>query len=58
MTEQIETSLCHISSFAPFDDISGASHFPIYNTGTFDLKNKKVIKFMIIQEVIIQQEKF
>ena len=36
MSEQIETSLCHISKFAPFDDISGASHFPIYNTGTID----------------------
>ncbi|MBU0923278.1 PLP-dependent aspartate aminotransferase family protein [bacterium] len=41
MTEQIETSLCHIASFAPFDDITGASHFPIYNTGTFDLKKQK-----------------
>mgnify|MGYP000125425611 CR=1 FL=1 len=41
MNEQIETSLCHIAKFAPFDDISGASHFPIYNTGTFDLKKQK-----------------
>ena len=41
MTEQIETSLCHMASFAPFDDVSGASHFPIYNTGTFDLKKQK-----------------
>ena len=41
MTEQIETSLCHIASFAPFDDTTGASHFPIYNTGTFDLKKQK-----------------
>ena len=40
MTGQIETSLCHIAKFAPFDDVSGASHFPIYNTGTFDLKTK------------------
>ena len=40
MSEQIETSLCHISKFAPFDDVSGASHFPIYNTGTFDLKKQ------------------
>jgi cysteine-S-conjugate beta-lyase len=40
MTEQIETSLCHIASFAPFEDKSGASHFPIYNTGTFDLKKQ------------------
>ncbi len=41
MTEQIETSLCHMASFAPFDDVRGASHFPIYNTGTFDLKKQK-----------------
>ena len=41
MREQIETSLCHMASFAPFDDVSGASHFPIYNTGTFDLKKQK-----------------
>lgn len=58
MSEQLETSLCHISKFAPFDDITGSSHFPIYNTGTFDLKNKLAIRFMIIQEVTIQQEKF
>ena len=44
MNEQIETSLCHIAKFAPFDDISGASHFPIYNTGTFDLKKQKGAK--------------
>ena len=41
MTEQIETSLCHMASFALFDDVSGVSHFPIYNTGTFDLKKQK-----------------
>lgn len=41
MYKQIETSLCHIAKFAPFDDVSGASHFPIYNTGTFDLKKQK-----------------
>lgn len=40
MSEQIETSLCHIASFAPFEDKTGASHFPIYNTGTFDLKKQ------------------
>ena len=40
MSEQLETSLCHISKFAPFDDITGSSHFPIYNTGTFDLKKQ------------------
>ena len=27
MNKQIETSLCHIAKFAPFDDVSGASHF-------------------------------
>ncbi|XPS40585.1 hypothetical protein ACN2C3_02670 [Aliarcobacter butzleri] len=57
MSEQIETTLSHISKFAPFEDIYGASHFPIYNTGTFDLKSKKVKKSMIIQEVTILQEK-
>ncbi|MCT7578550.1 trans-sulfuration enzyme family protein [Aliarcobacter butzleri] len=41
MSEQIETTLSHISKFAPFEDIYGASHFPIYNTGTFDLKKQK-----------------
>ena len=28
----------HYKIFAPFDEVTGASHFPIYNTGTFDLK--------------------
>ena len=36
----IETSLSHITKYAPFEDPSGASHFPIYNTGTFDLKKQ------------------
>lgn len=36
----IETSLSHLTKFAPFKDPSGASHFPIYNTGTFDLKKQ------------------
>jgi cystathionine beta-lyase len=40
MKKNIETSLCHISKFAPFDEVTGASHFPIYNTGTFDLKKQ------------------
>lgn len=40
MKKHVETSLSHIASFAPFDDIAGASHFPIYNTGTFDLKKQ------------------
>ena len=40
MKKHVETSLSHIASFAPFDDVAGASHFPIYNTGTFDLKKQ------------------
>ena len=40
MKKNIETSLCHIAKFAPFDEVTGASHFPIYNTGTFDLKKQ------------------
>lgn len=40
MNKHIETKLSHIASFAPFEDIAGASHFPIYNTGTFDLKKQ------------------
>lgn len=38
--KHIETSLSHIAKFAPFEEQSGASHFPIYNTGTFDLKKQ------------------
>lgn len=40
MNKHIETNLSHIAKFAPFEDIAGASHFPIYNTGTFDLKKQ------------------
>ena len=40
MFKHIETSLSHISKFAPFAEQTGASHFPIYNTGTFDLKKQ------------------
>lgn len=40
MKKHIETSLSHIAKFAPFKEPSGASHFPIYNTGTFDLKKQ------------------
>ncbi len=40
MKKSIETSISHIASYAPFEDIAGASHFPIYNTGTFDLKKQ------------------
>jgi len=38
--KHIETSLSHIAAFAPFEEQTGASHFPIYNTGTFDLKKQ------------------
>lgn len=40
MKQHLETSLSHITKFAPFAEQSGASHFPIYNTGTFDLKKQ------------------
>ncbi|WP_044415806.1 trans-sulfuration enzyme family protein [Halarcobacter anaerophilus] len=38
---KVETALSHITKYAPFEDIAGASHFPIYNTATFDLKKQK-----------------
>jgi cystathionine beta-lyase len=38
--QHIETSLSHIAKFAPFEEQTGSSHFPIYNTGTFDLKKQ------------------
>jgi len=40
MQEKIETKLSHLAKYAPFEDVAGASHFPIYNTGTFDLKKQ------------------
>lgn len=40
MHKNIETSLAHIQDFASIKDPYGASHFPIYNTGTFDLKKQ------------------
>jgi len=40
MKQHVETSLSHITKFAPFTEQTGASHFPIYNTGTFDLKKQ------------------
>ena len=40
MSLHVETSLAHIQEFASKKDIYGASHFPIYNTGTFDLKKQ------------------
>lgn len=41
MDRQIETDIAHIQEFASQKDQYGASHFPIYNTGTFDLKKQK-----------------
>ncbi len=41
MKEKLETTLCHLTKFAPFEDTTGSSHFPIYNTATFDLKKQK-----------------
>ena len=36
----IETLLAHTSEFGGISDIYGASHFPIYQTATFDLKKQ------------------
>ncbi len=41
MYKNIETASSHVAKFAPIEDKSGASHFPIYNTATFDLKKQK-----------------
>lgn len=38
MYKNLETALCHLKEFAAIKDSTGASHFPIYNTATFDLK--------------------
>lgn len=40
MSLHVETDLAHIQDFANQTDKHGASHFPIYNTGTFDLKKQ------------------
>lgn len=40
MNKHIETQLSHIQDFSTNKDPYGASHFPIYNTGTFDLKKQ------------------
>ncbi|WP_419770831.1 MAG: trans-sulfuration enzyme family protein [Candidatus Marinarcus sp.] len=40
MDKHIETQLSHIQEFSTTKDPFGASHFPIYNTGTFDLKKQ------------------
>ncbi len=40
MENHLETKLAHIQDFATRKDPYGASHFPIYNTGTFDLKQQ------------------
>ncbi len=41
MTKNIETKIAHLQEFAAQKDQYGASHFPIYNTGTFDLKKQE-----------------
>ena len=40
MNRAIETDLAHLNEFSAQKDIYGASHFPIYNTATFDLKKQ------------------
>ncbi len=40
MNKHVETKLAHIQDFSSKKDPYGASHFPIYNTGTFDLKQQ------------------
>jgi len=40
MSLHVETDLAHLQDFATKPDRHGASHFPIYNTGTFDLKKQ------------------
>ncbi len=40
MNRAIETNLAHLNEFSEQKDIYGASHFPIYNTATFDLKKQ------------------
>lgn len=40
MQKKIETQLAHLQEFSKTKDPFGASHFPIYNTGTFDLKKQ------------------
>lgn len=48
MYKNIETSLAHLHEFSTLKDPYAASHFPIYNTGTFDLKkqnNEKVYDY-------------
>jgi len=40
MSLHVETDLAHMQDFARDADKHGASHFPIYNTATFDLKKQ------------------
>ena len=40
MSLHVETTMMHLQDFATKKDVYGASHFPIYNTGTFDLKKQ------------------
>jgi cystathionine beta-lyase len=54
---KIETLLANLAQNSGFKDPYGASHFPIYNTATFDLKNKKAtIPYTIILGLIILPE--
>ena len=38
---KIETLLANLALNSDFKDPYGASHFPIYNTATFDLKKQE-----------------
>ena len=40
MNKNLDTMICHLKDFAPFKDIANSSHFPIYNTATFDLRDQ------------------
>lgn len=40
MNRHLETHLSHLQDFSTIKDPYGSSHFPIYNTGTFDLKKQ------------------
>ena len=54
---KIETLLANLALNSDFKDPYGASHFPIYNTATLILKNRKEMKeSMIILDLIIPPE--
>ncbi|MFV0291435.1 MAG: trans-sulfuration enzyme family protein [Mangrovibacterium sp.] len=44
MYKYIETALSHVATFATVEDKTAASHIPIYNTATFELKKQSVDK--------------